>query len=636
MAKIRRSTPRSADSVLGVPSLELVLGCLDRLPGTHAAAVSYFCRTGQYEAASSVRVDPSCFERHDEFALALLGISLIRKYPGLPGAEDKASPAIEKWRACEETCRETNERFKQFRIGQVRPDLHEAFRLARSKIQRLLGPFRWSKPAKYFNFGPGSTTRLPFSKRHLPYKYGEAPETTFDNLASAVAVIGLSPTWVKSSGGRITDGIQPCVKIREESKVTTVPKDAFIDRVIAIEPDMNMFVQKGFGGYIRKVLKRVGVDLDDQVTNQLLARHGSMGSLATIDLSSASDTIAFELVRELLPNDWFEALLSCRTHASRLPSGEVLTLQKFSAMGNGYTFELESLIFWALCSSVCQETVGREGLRASVYGDDIIVTVGDFPAVVDILGFSGFTLNPKKTFADGPYRESCGKHYFYGRDVTPVTITKEITHVSQLLLLSNNLTRWALRAGDSLYRDSSVLEAYRFCVGNLPSHFRRPKLPDGYGDGALIGSFDETTPQRCSRGWDGWRVSGVLLSKPRTRQSAGVAVLSACLSELERHGQHPLHPFSRGVYNHVFQRGARGLHDRVRESFGSGRGRFHTDNVGYSLECESRRKSDGFVADVVREWSGQELSQVSLVPYGTRDKLGKIFVRQWCDIGPWV
>lgn len=623
MAAQRNGTPRSADTVLGAPSLELVQGVLDRTPGPHAFAVAYCFSKGEYQRGAELRADPRDFDDPDGFALALQSVSLFRKYPGLPGSEGKAEKAIEKWLVCEKTCATTNERIRDFRIGQVRPDLHEPFRLARKKILGLLGEFRWKKVAPFFDFGPGSTTRLPFSMRHPTYKYGEDPETTFDNLASAVAVISLSPMWSESTGGYKTSTPLPSVKIREESKVTTVPKDAFIDRVIAIEPDLNMFVQKGFGGFIRRRLKRVGVDLNDQTLNQLLAQQGSRGGLATLDLASASDTVSYELVKELLPPDWFEALLSCRTHASRLPSGEIIDLQKFSAMGNGFTFELESLIFWALCSSVATHYLGREGLRVSVYGDDIITTVEDFDKCVDILQFAGFTVNEKKTYASGPYRESCGKHYFYGRDVTPVTVTKEISKTSQLLLLCNNLQRWALRLGGGLYRHVYAKDAFTYARGFLPLHFQRARIPDGFGDGALIGPFDECRPQRCCLGWDGWRVKGVLLTKQQYRLSSGVATLVAVLAGSERR-QHAPPPDIRVL------KALRGQLHKVRAS--------NSQSGYWEMQRQLSYERDKYLAasgsDVPCAPVGLKSGR-AFVPFRELTRKGCIFVNQWSDIGPW-
>lgn len=139
------------------------------------------------------------------------------------------------------------------------------------------------------------------------------------------------------------------------NKVTTVPKNSKTDRVIAIEPLMNMYVQKGIGGAIRHSLRSVGINLNDQTSNQRLAREGSLqGKLATVDLSSASDSVSLLLVEELLPPDWVAAIKLCRSPCGVLPDGSVINYQKVSSMGNGFTFELESLIFWAACSSVCQ------------------------------------------------------------------------------------------------------------------------------------------------------------------------------------------------------------------------------------------------------------------------------------------
>lgn len=617
MAKKRFRAPRSVDTRLGVPSLELVLGSLERLPGSYAAACCIHAANGEWNLLTALKPSPRDYVDPDDFAVDLLASSLLRKYPGLPGSSDKSSTAIAKWLACESDCAETNLRLREFRTGQIRTDLAHVFHVARNKVQKLLGPFSWSKVARHFDFGPGSTTRLPFSQRHLPFKYGEAPETTFDNLATSSAILSLSPAWCISSGGYYTSIPLPCFRITEASKITTVPKDAFIDRVIAIEPDMNMFVQKGFGGYIRRRLRFVGVDLDDQSLNQSLARSASLGGLATLDLSSASDTVSYELVREILPPDWFEALLSCRAHKSRLPSGEVIDLQKFSSMGNGFTFELESLIFWALCSSVASSTIGREGLRVSVYGDDIICHVSDYGPIVDVLTFAGFKVNSNKSFCDGPYRESCGKHYFYGRDVTPITITKEVSDVPKLLLLCNNLVRWAIRNSPAgLGRNASVLDAYRYLVRHLPDCLRRPRIPDGVGDMALIGSFDEAVPSRCRLGWDGWRVSGVLLPIGRNRRFGGVATLSASLATLEKANSR--NSGDQHLFVEKRERTAVLSSPGIRHSrgFGSVGGR---PDVGGLLDGPSLSTSVSSVRLVTEQW-----------------KLGKIFVRQWCDIGPWV
>lgn len=92
-------------------------------------------------------------------------------------------------------------------------------------------------------------------------------------------------------------------------------KNAKTDRPICIEPHLNMVLQKMYGGVISKRLQRFGIDTRTQHSvNVKLAKSCSIdGQMATIDLSSASDTISSELVRNLLPDDWFNTLNNIRS-----------------------------------------------------------------------------------------------------------------------------------------------------------------------------------------------------------------------------------------------------------------------------------------------------------------------------------
>jgi hypothetical protein len=85
-------------------------------------------------------------------------------------------------------------------------------------------------------------------------------------------------------------------------------------------------------------------------------------------------------------------------------------------MGNGYTFELETLIFAAISSAVTGGVVGEDVL---VYGDDILVANDQARNVMSALSCLGFTPNMKKSFYTGPFRESCGGDYFEGIGVRP-------------------------------------------------------------------------------------------------------------------------------------------------------------------------------------------------------------------------
>jgi hypothetical protein len=316
------------------------------------------------------------------------------------------------------------------------------------------------------------------------------------------------------------------VKVVPGNNVITVEKNYKTYRTIAKEPCMNIYVQKGIGRVIRHRLKRVNVDLNDQTRNQHAAREGSRdGSLATIDLSMASDTLAFELVSNLLPNDWWYALEQCRSPFGVLPSGALLKYQKFSSMGNGYTFELESLVFWAICQTVCAN-LDEVDNRVCVYGDDLVVPTEHFETVVERLKEAGFKPNQSKTFGSGPYRESCGKHFWKGRDITPFYIRKPVTgaKLDRLFLVHNNLARW-LDRGQLL--GHGRLQAIRDLA---PSTWRKPRLPDGFGDGAFIGPVDSIRLDSHPWGWEYWQTRVLALAQRELADDLPVGQLVACLT----------------------------------------------------------------------------------------------------------
>jgi hypothetical protein len=316
------------------------------------------------------------------------------------------------------------------------------------------------------------------------------------------------------------------------SKLVTVPKNAKTDRSICIEPDLNMYFQKGIGRCIRRRLSRWGLlKHDAQQWNAELARIGSAnGQLATVDLSNASDSIHMELVRLLLPCDWVRAIEQSRSPYTVLPSGEIRLLRKVSSMGNGFTFELETLIFYALVTSVI-ELFAHNGTdrQCTVFGDDIICAAELVPPLIDVLAFFGFTVNSKKTFWEGKFRESCGKHYFAGTDVTPFYVRDRIDSVHRKYWAANTIKRYS-RLGWGL--DSRWLPVYTGVVESIPKFFRSFKIPEGYGDGGLVSDWDDVRPSRAPDGLDAWRYED-LIPKFRKKKIGSHGVLLKSLHTLE-------------------------------------------------------------------------------------------------------
>jgi len=375
----------------------------------------------------------------DSFSASYLSEQFLSKFVTLDESEStlRRTRAIDKWLKTESTNSVTNHRIINHdpRVD-VYPGVSAKRLLDRtaSIIAQVL-PWTPSLSLRYCGFSGGASTSRTRVQGHPALKFlGEADIT---RIAYPVFLDMIRGTeWEAICGGLETRHVRSNV-------LFTVPKNSLIDRVACKEPDLNMFLQKSLGTQIRHSLKRVGINLNDQSVNAELARIGSItNSLMTIDLSSASDSVSIELVRRLLPPDWFYYLDLFRSHYTNVDGVEIKT-EMFSSMGNGFTFELESLIFYALTRAVAS----FDGVRGSisVYGDDIIAPSEIQRNLFSALTFCGFTVNEAKSFWDGPFRESCGSHWYGGVDVKPFFLRKPFSTVSDLILTLNQLINWSSR-----------------------------------------------------------------------------------------------------------------------------------------------------------------------------------------------
>lgn len=205
------------------------------------------------------------------------------------------------------------------------------------------------------------------------------------------------------------------VEAVHSNRVELVPKNWKTDRTIACEPEGNIPLQLAFDTYAKRRLRRFGIDLSDQTANQRAAKHASIhDDLVTVDFSKASDTISYNTVSLVFPVDWFNFLDKVRTPCYRGVFGDGM-YHKFSSMGNGSTFCIETLLFAAACYACGSK-------KFLVYGDDVVIEREFYDDFISLTRFLGFSINLEKSFSNGPFRESCGKDYFKGTDVTPVYI----------------------------------------------------------------------------------------------------------------------------------------------------------------------------------------------------------------------
>lgn len=231
------------------------------------------------------------------------------------------------------------------------------------------------------------------------------------------------------------------VKLVQHDKISCVPKKYNKSRLVGTPATYNTFVQKGTDIYMRRLLKeRGGIDLARQDINQQMAFEGSLedcpNPYVTEDVKDASNSVLIEVVRTLFTDEWFSFLNRTRSPGYTLPNGAGSgRFELFVSMGNGFCFPLETSIFASICVAACKLAGVPVDFR--VYGDDIIVRQDVILLVREILRSLGFRTNTDKSYAFGPFRESCGANWYGGRDVTPVFWRKRITDRRELHAIHN-------------------------------------------------------------------------------------------------------------------------------------------------------------------------------------------------------
>jgi hypothetical protein len=139
-----------------------------------------------------------------------------------------------------------------------------------------------------------------------------------------------------------------------KSSLSFVRKTRDISRSICTEPSLNMFAQLGLGEIISARLKKFfGIDLSSQPKKNVdLARCGSIdGSVVTLDLESASDSLSLGVCEAVLPSWFYNLLCDYRTPFTEC-DGQKVELNMVSTMGNGFTFPLQTMFFSCIVRAV--------------------------------------------------------------------------------------------------------------------------------------------------------------------------------------------------------------------------------------------------------------------------------------------
>ena len=459
--------------------------------------VAILVKYGEYDQVAKLRAIPSDYDNAARYHLAACASDWLRKYSGLPVTVDPELEAKKSWYQSERECSDFNNRYRRCSDE----NLELLLDVAADFISDVLGPCPLDLTPR---FGPGATASDPASRTTILDKVSSQP--TITEQARLFLSLWDGTAWERSHLNSCNVKKHPYQPITVEGNTFfTAPKTATIRRGCAKGPSINVSYQLSVGREIRGRLKSVlALDLaKGQAHHTRLAREGSLtGDYVTLDSERASDTMAYLLVKRLLSKSgfWFELCDALREPKTRIDEKWV-SLEKFSAMGNGYTFELETLVFLSICYAVAwshtiagdiREFPGSSAFdlvrmgHITVYGDDVIVpsSIGrDVSAVLQVLGF---TVNLKKSYFEGEFRESCGGDFFRGSSVNTPKLSEEPLGPADWFSIHNSLKARFVDVYPCIETAGKTL----VCVKNqLPRKYRSMYGPRYLGDSVLHGWY---------------------------------------------------------------------------------------------------------------------------------------------------
>lgn len=487
----------------------------------------------EYEAALTRSIDPNDYQEPRHFAEDYQVVEMVKKSLNVPGSNQiqRKDRALIKFLGAEARNAETNQRLWT-------EELPHWFGEFSYRVLDLLGdlsPGTLNEIAELSGFGPGANVGVASEGLVKSIKFDSKPACT---KAAQEVLAGLMPPSVRDYWG---ENLLEKTRVVRGNGHFTVPKNWWIERCAAKEPLWNSYLQSGIGLHMRKRLRRFGINLQTQEWNQFLASMAEDWRLATIDLSSASDLLAKLLVFLALCYNgdrdgkrWYALLNVARSSEMKMPDGGGWrVLEMFASMGNGFTFPLETIVFYALIQTVVPQ---EEWCLCTAYGDDLIVPQAYAHCLVERLEAVGFLVNDKKTCLAGAFFESCGTDWFQSQNVRPFYLHKDPDNPAPYALQAANALRaWCLRVYGELPLKYARL--WRWLKGQVPQAWRNP-VPKELGDVGLhvgvseaqkmgVRTTEDIGPGQDFHQWEGYIVYPVKVEAVyQDRRSFGVMRVS--------------------------------------------------------------------------------------------------------------
>jgi hypothetical protein len=336
-------------------------------------------------------------------------------------------------------------------------DYRRIFDTAGDIIERALGKVPFEPQTRFF-YGPGASLSglsgdISFNGEFRTYRSRLAK---LSSLAGELDDLELFFEPALAEQIRQTGVSSTCLW----DKLYQVPKNTSKNRVITITSALRKAKQKAIGEWIREAYRsirscNVNHNLDTCARDhQILAWIASKTSFFdTYDFSSASDRITFPIVEEVLlgkPRPNCQKLWDMIQKSSSLGfewKGNRYTYRSFP-MGYSFTFELESLLFFALTVAFLLNwgfKLNEPPLDSciafltSTFGDDLIVAFSrprkSFERFFESIGFK---LNAEKSFSiETSFRESCGADFNNGTFVRGYYVKTRHPTIRDFLRITN-------------------------------------------------------------------------------------------------------------------------------------------------------------------------------------------------------
>lgn len=286
-------------------------------------------------------------------------------------------------------------------------------------------PFcKWFR-AKYYTWRVDSTLEVTVYPDPVAHRNGV--EEAFRALGSEEP-----RSWRQAElDGRMARAIVPKYVV----KAITVPKQLSSYRVVCPERAYNSRIQNALMKCVRSFWEEQGLDrmfcFRDQDLSRTAAYTGAAtGRFATIDSTSASDTVFRDWIREIDHPSLTFLSEYMPTHVKW--GNEVYPMQMFGTMGSALTWYVMMVILYVdirLSEVLTQFGEERDAAKQPVadyigkiffVGDDEVVPSEWAETVLDVMRLLHRIPNQEKTYITGPYRESCGIEALGSRDISRI------------------------------------------------------------------------------------------------------------------------------------------------------------------------------------------------------------------------